>query len=211
MSLLHFKREYVTFACLLLLIANKDRLFGCERQVYHHRYIDNANTSNQMEAKRGSSAEALVTDPPIDSPDDPFGKPWSRKPYILSVGLGGFLIIVDASLQYHITSSFSVGVSAFSSLLILSYEAYGFYLRGRMYLQPERRFSPYLSVGLGPLWKKERDAMNLSGGVLATQFGWDYTADSGFNASLSLGPIVHFVDQERTSFALFQLGLGWNF
>jgi len=136
---------------------------------------------------------------------------WLRKPLTASFGLGGFVIIIDVSLRYQITRSIDIGASAFSSLAVLAYEAQGFMLSGRIYFQPEQKFTPFVLLGGGPLWKKEQGEWVLSGALVAIQFGWEYITHVGFTIFAAVGPITQFVLGEGPAIGIFQLGIGWNF
>jgi hypothetical protein len=137
--------------------------------------------------------------------------PRLRRRTNFSASLGGFPILADLSFGYQITGAIGAKASILSIFSPFAYQAEGFSLSGILFLRTTEHFSPYLSFGAGPLWKKEHGARSLTGAILLAQFGWNYTADVGFSASFSVGPIVSFISEEETDLGLVQLGVGWNF
>ena len=117
--------------------------------------------------------------------------------------------IAAASIGYSILSQVELSVSILSVAAIPSYFARGLSLNGRYYLLPQKQISPFILVGAGPLWKDGYNFFN--GGIVTLQFGWEYTSGVGFCAFLGVGPILTFIDGDRASGALAQIGLGWRF
>jgi hypothetical protein len=136
-----------------------------------------------------------------------------RKPLTVAAGLAVTTSVIPSfGVGYTVSQSLELNASVVAVGVILGYNARGFAGNLRYYLLPRQNYSPFVAVGAGPLWREEQTGKYTFGGAIASaQFGWDYTFDSGFGASLAVGPILSFVKHEQVNGAAVQVSLGWRF